>query len=75
MLTLAEKKEIMRIGRDRLRQGLSHHSFEDVERLSNAMTADPLRCLEIEPKMLPIFQLCIGITLGELLIEREEEKE
>lgn len=75
MHTLAEKKEIMRIARGRLRQGLSHYSFEDVEWLSNTMTADPLKCLELEPKMLPIFQLCIGITLGELLIEREEEKE
>lgn len=72
MYTLEEKKAAIKAGKDKLRKELGQHSLADVETISNRLTENPMYVLEMVPGILPVLQLCIGITLGELLIEREE---
>lgn len=72
MHTLEQKKESIRLGKDKLRRDMANHSFADLELMSGILTNKPLLALQLDPNSIRIIQMCIGITLGELLIEREE---
>lgn len=72
MHTLEQKKESIRLGKDKLRRDMSVHSLKDLNTFANLATEKPLLLIDQDPRFLLTIQLCIAITLGELLIEREE---
>lgn len=72
MHTLEQKKESIRLVKDKLRRDMAKHSFEDIEAMSGLLTNNPMLALQLDPNSILLIKMCIGITLAELLIEREE---